>query len=82
MENENKLTDETTNNTKSNGDVILSSSNREEIFMYLSIFVALIAYHLKLNVLMWVFIIKACIEALVSISMAISELRRKKKNLS
>lgn len=81
MENETKLTDETANNAKANISGSFSSSKQEEIFMYLSIFVALIAYRLQLNVLMWVFGIKACVEGLASISMAVSELRRKKKNL-
>ena len=78
MKNETKPTDETTNNDKANVIGSFSSSKQEEIFMYLSIFVALIAYHLQLNVLMWVFVIKACIEGLASISMAAKELRRKK----
>lgn len=81
MENETKLTDETDNNDKEIVSVNFSSSKQEEIFMYLSIFVALIAYRLQLNVLMWVFGIKACIDGLASISTEVSKLRRKKKNL-
>ena len=56
-----------------------SRSNIEEIFMYLSIFVALMAYHLELRILMWVFIVKACIEGLAAIVLAVKEIRKEKK---
>jgi len=50
-------------------------STKEEIFMYLSIIVALISYYLQLNVLVWIFGIKACTEFIASLVYAIKEKR-------
>lgn len=57
-----------------------SKSNKEEIFMYLSIFVALVAYKLNINWLVWLFGIKACLEAFASIRLANKAYRLKKQN--
>jgi hypothetical protein len=53
-----------------NHNANFSKSNKEEIFMYLSIFVALVAYKLNINWLVWLFGIKAVIEAIGSIRLA------------
>ena len=53
-----------------NHNANFSKSNKEEIFMYLSIFVALVAYKLNINWVVWLFGIKAAIEAISSIRLA------------
>lgn len=63
-----------------NNKAEFSKSNKEEVFMYLSIFVALVAYKLNINWLMWLFGIKACIEAIGSIHLANKAYRFKKQN--
>ena len=65
------------------GDVSgsFSSSKQEEIFMYLSIITALVAYRLDITWMVWVFGIKAVIEFISSISLAVKEIIRKRKNL-
>lgn len=49
---------------------IFSRSNKEELFMYLSIFVCLIAIHFDYYFLAWFFGIKAMFEFIVSIYLA------------
>lgn len=57
----------------------LSPSKQEEVFMYLSLIAALISYSQSLTVLTWVFGIKAGLEFLASVSMAIKEVIRERR---
>lgn len=61
-----------------NEENIITKSIREELFMYLSIFVALASYKLELTILMCIFSAKAGMEAISAITCAIIEYKNKK----
>lgn len=59
-------------------DVLMkvSTSMKEEQFMYLSIIVALLAYNSQVYWLMWLFGIKGTFEGITSIIMAFAEYKK------
>lgn len=57
-----------------------SLSKQEEIFMYLSIISALIAYRLDITWMVWAFAIKAFLDFIASVSFAIKEIKNKNKS--
>jgi len=60
----------------------LSTSHKEETFMYLSIITALIAYQAGLTWMVWVFGLKASGELISSIRLAIKEILALKQEMS